>query len=158
MDRRHFCGWMLGTSVATWLGGQASAAPPAVPAKLKWLTDLKAAQKVAETDSKLLLVVFGASWCTFCHKLERETLTDKKIISLVEREFVPVHLDFDRDSKLAKKLEVEQLPASLVLTPKADLLLHVVGYLDARKYEKNLQSALQKRTELVQVPPTTVTR
>lgn len=155
MDRRQFVGRVLGTAVAGCLGGNAAWA---ADVKLKWQTSLKVAQKAAIDDNKLLLVVFGASWCTFCHKLERETLADKKIVALVEREFIPVHLDFDRETKVAKLLDVEQLPATVVLTPQADLLLHLIGYLDAKKYEKSLQSALVKRAEIAQAKQTTVVK
>lgn len=155
MDRRQFVGRVLGTAVAGCLGGNATWA---ADVKLKWQTSLKVAQKAAIDDNKLLLVVFGASWCTFCHKLERETLADKKIVALVEREFIPVHLDFDRETKVAKLLDVEQLPATVVLTPQADLLLHLIGYLDAKKYEKSLQSALVKRAEIAQAKQTTVVK
>lgn len=155
MDRRQFVGHALGTIAAASLSGRVFGADEA---KLKWQTSLKTAQKVALDEKKLLLVVFGASWCTFCHKLERETLADKKIVSLVEREFVPVHLDFDREARVAKLLEVEQLPATVVLTPQADLLLHLVGYLDAKKYEKSLQSALVKRAEIAQAKGATVVK
>lgn len=155
MDRRQFVGQVLGTAVVAGLGGNAAWG---ADVKLKWQTSLKTAQKAAIDDNKLLLVVFGASWCTFCHKLERETLADKKIVALVEREFVPVHLDFDRDSRIAKLLDVEQLPATVVLTPQADLLLHLIGFLDAKKYERSLQSALVKRAEIAQAKQTTVVK
>lgn len=153
MDRRRFVGQVLGVTVAACLGDRVSFA---ADTKLKWQTSLKTAQKVALEENKLILVVFGASWCTFCHKLERETLADKKIITLVEREFVPVHLDFDRETRIAKLLDVEQLPATVVLSPQADLLLHHIGYLEARAYEKNLLSAVQKRADIAQAKQSTV--
>jgi uncharacterized protein YyaL (SSP411 family) len=155
MDRRQFVGQVLGTAVAGCLGERFVLADDA---RLKWQTSLKTGQKVALDEKKLLLVVFGASWCTFCHKLERETLADKRIVSLVEREFVPVHLDFDRETRVAKLLEVEQLPATVVLSPQADLLLHLVGYLDAKSYEKSLMTALQKRADIAQARQTTIVK
>lgn len=105
-----------------------------------------------------MLVVFGASWCTYCHKLERETLADKRITSLVEREFIPVHLDFDRDSKIAKVLEVEKLPCTVVLSPQADLLNKLEGYAQFKEYHQALQTALEKRAEIQQVKAAESTR
>jgi len=155
MDRRQFVGQVLGVTVAACLADRVTFA---AEAKLKWQTSLKNAQKIALDENKLLLVVFGASWCTFCHKLERETLVDKKIITLVEREFVPVHLDFDRETRIAKLLDVEQLPATVVLTPQADLRLHHIGYLEAGAYEKNLLSAVQKRADIAQAKQSTIVK
>lgn len=158
MDRRRFCLELLGTS-AVWhgLARLGAAAPPlSEPAtqKIRWNHNLKAAHKLAVEQDKPLLIVFGASWCTYCHKLERETLGDKRITAIVERDFIPVHLDYDRDSKIAKILEVERLPCTVMLSPQADLLLKHEGYAEYKEYRQTLQSALEKRTEIQQVQST----
>ncbi len=162
MDRRRFCLELLGTGVA--LGGLAcvaEAAPPlagqAAP-KIQWNQSLKAAHKLAIAQDKPLLIVFGASWCSYCHKLERETLGDKRIVAVVERDFIPVHLDFDRDAKVAKILEVERLPCTVILSPQADLLLKHEGYAQYKEYQQSLQSALEKRAEILQAKNTAATR
>ena len=155
MDRRRFCLELFGTGAA--LGGLtrvAGAAPPSAEQtaqKIQWNHSLKAAHKLAIAQDKPLLIVFGASWCSYCHKLERETLSDKRITAIVERDFIPVHLDFDRDSKVAKVLEVERLPCTVILSPQADLLLKHEGYAEFKEYKQTLQSALEKRDEIQQV-------
>ena len=120
------------------------------PAKIKWYKDLKSAHKVAAESEKPVLIVFGASWCGFCHKLERETLTDQKLVQLVEKEFVAVHLDFDRDEKIAKILDVEKLPCTVILSPEADLLAHEVGFNKPKQYTQILTTALERRAEIQQ--------
>ena len=155
MDRRRFCLELLGTGAT--LGGLsrvADAVPPPVgqtASKIQWNYSLKAAHKIAITQDKPLLIVFGASWCSYCHKLERETLGDKRITAIVERNFIPVHLDFDRDVKVARVLEVERLPCTVILSPQADLLLKHEGYAEYKEYQQTLQSALEKRDEIQQV-------
>ena len=155
MDRRRFCLELLGTGAA--LGGLTrvvGAAPPFAgqsAAKIQWNHSLKAAHKLAIAQDKPLLIVFGASWCTYCHKLERETLSDKRVVAVVERDFIPVHLDFDRDAKVAKILEVERLPCTVILSPQADLLQKHEGYAEYKEYHRTLQSALEKRDEIQQV-------
>lgn len=121
------------------------------PQKLKWNRSLKPAHKLAMETDKPLLIVFGASWCHYCHKLERETLSDKRLVAIIERDFVPVMLDFDRDAKVAKILEVERLPCTVVLSPEADLLQKTEGYADYKGYIKILQAALEKQTAIRQV-------
>ncbi len=162
MDRRRFCLELLGTGAALeGLARFAAAAPPPTgPAvqKIRWNHSLKAAHKIAIEQDKPLLIVFGASWCTYCHKLERETLGDKRITAAVERDFIPVHLDFDRDAKVAKILEVERLPCTVILSPQADLLLKHEGYVEYKEYQQALQSALEKRAEIQPVQNTDATR
>lgn len=162
MNRRRFCLDLLG--IGAVLGGLsrvAVAAPPTVgPAaqKIQWNRSLKAAHKLAIAQDKPLLIVFGASWCTYCHKLERETLGDKRISAVVDRNFIPVHLDFDRDANVAKILDVERLPCTVILTPQADLLLKVEGYAECKEYSQSLHSALERRAEIQQIRNTAATR
>jgi thiol-disulfide isomerase/thioredoxin len=155
MDRRQFCWGLMGSGVALSLAAEsAEAAPPfaASPVqKIRWNYSLKAAHRIAIEQDKPLLIVFGASWCTFCHKLERETLGDKRITAVIERDFIPVHLDFDRDAKVAKILEVERLPCTVILSPQADLLAKHEGYAQYKDYSQTLQTALQKQAEIQQV-------
>ena len=162
MDRRHFCLSLLSSGVALNCSAKlAEAAPPfTVPPtqKIRWNYSLKAAHKIALEQDKPLLIVFGASWCTFCHKLERETLGDKRITALIERDFIPVHLDFDRDAKIAKILEVERLPCTVILSPQADLLLKHEGFAQYKEYNQSLHSALEKQAEIQQVQATETSR
>jgi thioredoxin-like negative regulator of GroEL len=150
MDRRGFCQKLLGSGLA--LGGLAAiGSAQTADGKLKWHKSLKAAHKLAIETDKPMLIVFGASWCHFCHKLERETLADKRLVAAIERDFIPVHLDFDRDAKIAKFLEVERLPCTVILSPDADLLQKSEGYADYKGYIKILQASLEKRTAISQV-------
>lgn len=162
MDRRQFCLELLGTGIALGsVAHVATAAPPSASAtksKIQWHHSLKAAHKLAIEQDKPLLIVFGASWCTYCHKLERETLGDKRITALVERDFIPVHLDFDKDAKVAKILEVERLPCTVILSPQADLLQKHEGYAEFKEYNQTLQAALEKQAEIQQVKSTEAAR
>lgn len=155
MDRRGFCLSVLGSGLAlgsfTSIASAESADFGETPQKLKWHKSLKAAHQLAVETDKPLLIVFGASWCHYCHKLERETLSDSRMVAAIERDFIPVHLDFDRDSKVAKILEVKRLPCTVVLSPDADLLLKSEGYKDYKGFIKILQASLEKRSKIQQV-------
>lgn len=149
MNRRGFCVKLLGSGL--FLGSFASAETAAVGKKLKWHKSLKPAHKLAIESDKPLLIVFGASWCHYCHKLERETLGDERMVAMVERDFIPVLLDFDRDAKVAKILEVERLPCTVILSPEADLLQKSEGFADYKGYVKILQASLEQRAAIRQV-------
>lgn len=148
MDRRDFGCYVIGSLLGLATSSFAMASGPGAKSKISWQKDLRSARDTAVETDKPLLLVFGASWCTFCHKMHRETFTDRNVISLIEREFVPIIMDFDKDTKVVEILEVEQLPCTVVLSPEADLLLKFVGYAKADVYLKKLQSALTKRAEI----------
>jgi thiol-disulfide isomerase/thioredoxin len=148
MNRRQFGGAALGALIgAGWkLPGLFAAANP--KSKVAWAKDLKTAHDAALEHDKPLLLVFGATWCTFCHKLHRETFTDRALAAFIDREFVPLALDFDEDERVVEILEVEQLPCTIVLSPAADLLLRYIGFAKPAAYQKELQSALNKRDKI----------
>ena len=160
MDRRKFCHQLIASGVL--VGAHASlshAAPKAAPkSKIQWQKNLRAAQKLAIEQDKPLMIVFGASWCTYCHKLERETFGDKRIATVIEREFIPVHLDYDKEPKVVKLLEVEKLPCTIFLTPQADLIHRSEGFANVKEFQQTMTTVLDKRTEIQQAGSTTTGR
>ena len=81
-----------------------------------------------------MMIVFGAEWCTYCRKMEQTTLTDPSLIHSVNENYIPVHLDFDDERKIAEILEVDRLPCTVFLSPRADLLGRMVGFVGRRQY------------------------
>lgn len=105
---------------------------------VRWQKDLKSAHKVAVAEGKPILIVFGAEWCTYCHKLEKQVIDQPETAAYINENFVAVHLDADHEKKVVDILEVDSLPCTVVLSPNADLLGRFEGYADARKYTANL--------------------
>ena len=159
MDRREFLHQVVGagfvvTTFAGLLPTSSLIAAPTASSKVKWLTSLKAAQKLAIQQDKPMLIVFGATWCPPCRKLESETLVDKRTVEMIERDFIPVHLDFDKETKIVKVLEIERLPSIVILSPEADLLHKSEGFTAPKEFQTKLTSALGKRTDVHQVRAT----
>ena len=163
MNRRFFLGQLVGSGVftASIAGTLLADLPRAAThsaSKVKWQPNLKSAQKLAIQQDKPIMIVFGATWCGPCRRLDSETLSDKQTVAMIEREFIPVHLDFDKDNKIAKILEVERVPSIVILTPDADLLHRSVGYVDPREFQAKLTSALEKRAAVLQARGTVTVR
>jgi thioredoxin-related protein len=129
---------------------QSSAAKPA-PAKVKWHNDLKKAHEASVASNKPILIVFGAKWCGYCKILDQKTLSNSRMVKYVNSEFTPLRLDFDKDRRIAKILEVDSVPCTVILSPQADLLGKVVGYVDTAKYQKTLDKARKLQKEIQQV-------
>lgn len=149
MNRREFAGTVLSSLIALTAAQSARSAPWSAKSKVTWQKDLRTARDLAVEQEKPLLLVFGASWCTFCHKMQRETFTDRNLAAFIEREFVSIQLDFDKDTKVVELLEIEKLPCTVVLSPQADLLLKFTGFAKADAFRKKLDAALEKRDEIL---------
>jgi thioredoxin-related protein len=129
--------------VVVSLGTAAVAAGP--KNGLEWQKDIFAGHKESTRTGKPMLLVFGADWCVFCKKLEQTTLAEPEMVKYINANFVPVHLDFDRDKKVASILEVKSLPCTVVLSPEADVLGRIEGFAKAPALYKHLAAA--KKTQ-----------
>lgn len=117
--------------------------------QLNWQTNLQAAHKKAVAENKPMLLVFGAEWCHYCKKLEKETLSSSEMAKYINETFVPIHLDTDKEERVAEILKVSSLPCSIVLSPNADLLGRIEGYHTVAPFYKQLAAAKQ-RHQIVQ--------
>ena len=112
----------------------AQATPPEAKTKISWRSDLKKAHQESVKLNRPMMIVFGADWCAYCRKMEQTTLTDPSLVQSINQDYIPVHLDFDDERKVAEILEVDRLPCTIFLSPRADLLGRMVGFVGRRQY------------------------
>lgn len=108
---------------------------------IKWHPNLESAHQASLKNNKPIFIVFDASWCTHCRKLENETLSDPKMANYLNQAFEPVHLDFDEDREIANVLKVKSIPCTVVLSAEADLLARQVGFSKVLPYHGMLEKA-----------------
>ncbi len=120
-----------------------------VSQEVQWRTDLNAAHEESILKNRPMLIVFEADWCAYCKKMKGSTLSDNGVAGDVNDNFIPVHLNLEDHSKIAEILEVNRIPCTIALSPRADLLGRVVGYVDTVQYRETLGRvrALQARVE-----------
>lgn len=106
--------------------------------EIKWQTDLKRAAQQARTEEKAMLIQIGASWCGFCHKMEKETYQNPKVIKHVNSCFIPIHVDADQNAELVEAIGVSGLPTTVIITPQLKIVKKISGYVAAREMEGHL--------------------
>ncbi len=107
-------------------------------ASIDWNTDLRKAAKESTRTQKPMLVEISATWCGYCKKMKAETFADQQIVKHVNGCFIPVSLDADKDEKLADAIGYDSLPATIVISPKLQVVLRLVGYQTSLQLARDL--------------------
>ena len=95
------------------------------------------AKKLAEKNKKDILAVFGYDACTFCKKLERETLSDAKVKEAMKK-YVFFESDVQRDSTYVQ-YNLRGFPTILILDKNGQVKKSKVGYINANQMENFLK-------------------
>lgn len=114
---------------------------------ITWQKSLKDAHKLAVQQNKPMMVVFGAEWCGPCKQLNQTTLTNPQLAKYINSTFVSVHIDIEDEEQIAKILDVKSIPCTIILSPEADLLGRVEGFVQPAPMYQKLVSAKKLHTE-----------
>ena len=140
--------------------GEVTIAPPNEPVvypladSMQW-SSIEAIWQTAETKNPYSLLVFGATWCGWCHKLMDTTFTDKSVMGLVGKYFNACAIDVDQDSLLiiegdtitchatADRYGIRSVPMTLFFDRNGNLVAKAPGYYAPKSYADLLWRVVQ---------------
>jgi len=117
--------------------GYAEALPPG--AHISWTEDFETSRSVALTQGRPMLVDFGADWCGACQELERDVLSDPRVVAEAQR-FVAVRVDLSTDKAtdekwaLLKRYEQPGLPLVVLHRSDGTEAVRVTGMLESDEF------------------------
>jgi uncharacterized protein YyaL (SSP411 family) len=76
----------------------------------------------AETEGKLVFLDISATWCHWCHVLDNTSLSDPRVVQLLNDAFIPVRVDTDRRPDINDRYNQGGWPTTAVLLPNGQLL------------------------------------
>ncbi len=103
------------------------------PVALHWLDWTDELFDRAAAEDKLIVLDIGATWCHWCHVMDRVTYEDPEVIAMLNERFLAVRIDRDRQPQLDARMQRATAlirpmgqaggwPLTVVLTPQRDVL------------------------------------
>ncbi|HEY8505349.1 MAG TPA: DUF255 domain-containing protein, partial [Gemmataceae bacterium] len=124
----------------------ALAAPARAGEAVQWRTDYNAARKEATAKARPIFLDIGTEECFHCRRLDASTFQDPQIVELLNREFVPLKMDGNREPALVEALRIQVYPTLVVAAPDGKILSLIEGYMEAGRLREHLQRALATGT------------
>lgn len=85
--------------------------------------DLELAEKLTVQHNKQLIIIFGADWCPYCHKLKND------LNMFDTSKFILCIIDIDKNKDLAAKHKLKILPTSILLDNANNETSRKTGYI-----------------------------
>lgn len=133
------CGLLFLRGVTT--AQQPEAAPKP---EIRWQHELDKAIATARQKKQPILLFLTTTNCRYCVRMKQETLADPNIVGQVSKSFVPVTLADSEAPELVRRLGIKIFPATVVLSPGAEVLESISGYLPPLQFRARLDSAGRK--------------
>jgi len=111
---------------------------------IRWFSFGDKAFAKARKSGKPVYVFVFADWCNWCKKFETEALETPTIRALIEKEFVPVAIDFTKFPDLAKQVGTIGVPTNVLYTPEGKKLLRFFGYIGPKDLEEIFLKTLDR--------------
>lgn len=107
-------------------------------AGIQWFSYAEGRQR-GEAENKKVFLVFNADWCRYCLQMEKETFQNPTVIAYVNRNFIPISVNSDREQEIAEKYGVRGLPSTWFISEKGDRIGNRPGYISADEMLKILK-------------------
>lgn len=107
---------------------------------VNWVTNYDAALKTAAQTNRPILLAFKAGWCGPCKWMDREVFS-KPAVGKALSTWVPVHVDIDSQSRLARQYDITGVPTFVMLSSAGKELGRTSGAMSVEEFALFLASA-----------------
>jgi thioredoxin-related protein len=109
--------------------------------RIEWHT-YDAGMSRSKFEKKKVFLYFHAEWCTFCRDMDLKTFKDPAVIGALNRNFIAIRVDSDREQAAATLFRVKGLPDSWFLSESGGVIGHRPGFIPADQLMKILDVVL----------------
>lgn len=98
----------------------------------------------ARNQSKPIFLYFRSETCYWCIRFEEEALSDKRVIDILNKNFVLVSIDQVKQKNVAINLGVRSTPYMIFFTKDGEEITRVPGYLPTEDFLLKLNDVIAK--------------
>lgn len=109
-----------------------------------WETDIQKAGRLARDNGQPMLIRITADWCGYCKKMKADVFANPGIQRDLARGFVTVEIDADKNKELVRRLGIQSLPTTIILTPDMQIAERMEGYRNADQVQEKLNRFLPR--------------
>ena len=106
---------------------------------IPWKKDLNSAFKKAKEEHKLVMVMAVSEGCSWCEKMKKNTLSNKKVAKKLEN-YLLVMADRETKSEREQLPPFEHVPIVFFMTHEKESLDNLRGYFDAEDFLEYIKS------------------
>jgi len=89
---------------------------------IKWRSWSKEAFEEANKENKPVFLSLAATWCHWCHVMDKTTFSHLPSISFLNEHFIPVRVDTDRRPDIQNRYIMDGWPTNAFLTDEGDII------------------------------------
>ena len=97
-------------------------------------------------EKKKVFLHFTAAWCYYCGVMDDETFKDPAIIASLNENFIPIKVDFDKETKTSAFYRVRGLPDTIFIAEDGQIIGRRPGYIPPDILKRILKSILKERS------------
>lgn len=106
---------------------------------LNTTTNFKQALNDAKTQNKKVLLIFDQDNCYYCDLLKEDTLSDLEVQKILNKYYIVVVLDVNKESKLAAEYKIYITPNLIFLDKNNKEIHRINGYVPANEFLDTLK-------------------
>jgi thioredoxin-related protein len=84
---------------------------------------------IVEKKNKKLLISFYSDSCDQCKIMDEKTFTDSAIVSYINKNFIPVRVNSDKDRKIAEIFKIRWFPDTWFMSETKEVIGHRSGFI-----------------------------
>jgi thiol:disulfide interchange protein len=117
-------------------------APGAGAKGIRWQSMRDAIDR-SKAENKKIFVHFYADWCGTCKVMERKTFRDPGVIKTLNKNYLPVKVNVDKNKKLSNIFKITLLPDTWFLTENNEVIGNRPGYISPEQLKALLKMFLE---------------